>query len=329
MAANTGKSNTNKNTTQAQRKPKPATRKARQAAAEAAAKARAEQAAKDRRTQTIIGVAVVVIIALVLGLIGFNIWKSNHPTQDAGEYNKAWSEVQKAEPKPAHSTEKGGFVLSKNGLDKPVKGVPTVAVYMDFMCPGCGAMERQLGTTYQQMVDAGQINLEIHPMAFMDRYSTDEYSTRAGNAAIEIAESDSDPNHLLKFIELMYAEDFQPNESDYQPVSNDDIKGRAIAAGVSESVAAKATDKDYQYKSWLSAMSTFTPLRSELWNRSGQLKGQMSTPTITVNGTYWDRNKLGTTDMRTGLLKAIGLDSSAVGKEGKLPSLGTGTELTY
>ncbi|PLS30608.1 DSBA oxidoreductase [Bifidobacterium margollesii] len=328
MAGNTGNTNNSKNTAQGKNSQrKPATRKARQAAAEAAAKARAEQAAKDRRVQTIIGIAVVVVVAIVLGAIGFGIWRSNHPTQDAGEYNSAWSAVQKAEPKPAHSTEKGGFVISKNGLDKPVKDVPTVAVYMDFMCPGCGAMERQLGTTYQQMVDAGQINLEIHPMAFMDRYSTDEYSTRAGNAAIEIAEAE--PQHLLKFIELMYAEDFQPNESDYQPVSNADIKQQAVAAGVSESVAARATDEDYQYKSWLSAMSTFTPLRSELWNRSGQLKGQMSTPTITVNGEYWDRNKLGSTDMRTGLLKAIGLDASAVGKAGTLPSIGTGTELTY
>ncbi|PJM74200.1 disulfide bond formation protein DsbA [Bifidobacterium primatium] len=301
---------------------KPTNRKARQAAEAAAAKARAEQAQRDRRNQTIIGAVVVAVVIALIAVIGFNIWKANHPTQDAGELNDAWSQVEAASPKPANSTEKGGFVISKNGLNKPVKGVPTVAVYMDFMCPGCGAMERALGDTYSQLVDAGQINIEIHPMSFMDRYSTDEYSTRAANAAIEIAEKE--PEHLLKFITLMYAEDFQPSESDYKPVSNAQIKQRAIDAGVSESVAASATDGKHVYGDWLKAISKYTPLRQELWNVEGQLKGQMSTPTITVNGKYWNRNSIPSdTDQRTAFLKAIGLDANAVGTEGKLPSVGT------
>lgn len=111
---------------------------------------------------------------------------------------------------------------------------------MDFLCPGCGNLHRQLDADLQKMVDAGQINLDLHFMAFMDRWSTDEYSSRAANAAIYLAEHDSDPNHLISFLEKVYAEDFQPEEgSAYKSVSDAKIKEQMIAAGVSKDVADK------------------------------------------------------------------------------------------
>lgn len=294
--------------------------RSRKAAAAAAAKARAEQAARDRRNQTIIGVVVVAILVVLCAIVAVTIWRANHPTVDSDQIDAAWAEVQKADPKPSNATGKGGFIISKNGIDKPVKGVPTVATYMDFMCPGCGSMERQLGDTYEKLVEAGQINLEIHPMAFMDRYSTDEYSSRAANAAVEIAESD--PDHLMAFISAMYEEDFQPDETDYQPVSNEQIKERALQAGVSEEVATAATDDDYVYADWIAAMSDYTPMRSELWNVSGQLKGQMSTPTITINGTLWNRSAMTGVSQLEGFLKAIGLEESEIGQAGAIPDVG-------
>ncbi|OXN00089.1 DsbA family protein [Bifidobacterium vansinderenii] len=304
-------------------KTKPTNRKARQAAEAAAAKAREEQAARDRRNQTIIGAVVVAIVVILVAVIGFNVWKSHNPTANADDVNAAWAKVEKASPKPTDATDKGGFILSKDGVNKPVDGVPTVAVYMDYMCPGCGSFERSMGETFTQLVDAGQINLEIHPNGFMDRYSTDEYSTRTANATIELLENDNDTDHILKFISLMYAEDFQPSESDYQSVSDNDIKKQMIAAGVSEDVATKATDKDYEYKSWVTAMAEYTPLRSELWNTEGSLKGQMTTPTVTFNGKYWNRQGLDSSvDTRTAFLKAIGLDSAQVGQSGAVPEIG-------
>ena len=51
-------------------------------------------------------------------------------------------------------------------------------------------------------------------MAFMDSLSTDDYSTRAANAALTIVDNDDDPGHLLTFVSNMYASDFQPQEGD-------------------------------------------------------------------------------------------------------------------
>ena len=117
------------------------------------------------------------------------------------------------------------MLISKDGYGKSVEGAPTVAIYMDFLCPGCGNLHRQLDEDLQKMVDAGQINLDLHFMAFMDKWSTDDYSSRAANAAIYLAEHDSDPSHLITFLEKMYAEDFQPEESsNYKSVSADQVK---------------------------------------------------------------------------------------------------------
>jgi len=187
-----------------------------------------------------------------------------------------------------------------------------------FLCPGCGNLHRQLDADLQKMVDAGQINLDLHFMAFMDRWSTDEYSSRAANAAIYLAEHDSDPNHLISFLEKVYAEE----GSAYKSVSDAKIKEQMIAAGVSKDVADKAFGRDYQ--EWLDAIDTYTPKRSELWHQSGSYKGSMTTPTVIINGKYWDMDQLTTaqTTVKDGLLESIGLKDSEVGVAGKMPSIG-------
>ena len=205
-----------------------------------------------------------------------------------------------------------------------MEGAPTIAIYMDFLCPGCGNLHRQLDEDLQKMIDAGQINLDLHFMAFMDRWSTDEYSSRAANAAMYLAEHDSNPEHLISFLEKMYAEDFQPEEgSNYKSVSDAKIKKQMIAAGVSKDVADKAFNREYQ--DWLDAIDTYTPKRSELWNVSGNYKGSMTTPTVTINGKFWDMNQLSTAKMTTaeGLLEAIGLKADQVGVAGDMPSIGS------
>ena len=190
--------------------------------------------------------------------------------------------------------------------------------------PGLREFNLQNDDEYlQKMVDAGQINLDLHFMAFMDRWSTDEYSSRAANAAIYLAEHDSDPNHLISFLEKVYAEDFQPEEgSAYKSVSDAKIKEQMIAAGVSKDVADKAFGRDYQ--EWLDAIDTYTPKRSELWHQSGSYKGSMTTPTVIINGKYWDMDQLTTaqTTVKDGLLESIGLKDSEVGVAGKMPSIG-------
>ena len=304
------------------------TSRAERRAAEAAAmKARAEQMEKERKQQTIIGGIVVAVLVILVAIGAFTVYHNMHKkaeTKASTEtVQEAYTALQQVENTPKLVDKKGGLLISKDGYGKSVEGAPTVAIYMDFLCPGCGNLHRQLDADLQKMVDAGQINLDLHFMAFMDRWSTDEYSSRAANAAIYLAEHDSDPNHLISFLEKVYAEDFQPEEgSAYKSVSDAKIKEQMIAAGVSKDVADKAFGRDYQ--EWLDAIDTYTPKRSELWHQSGSYKGSMTTPTVIINGKYWDMDQLTTaqTTVKDGLLESIGLKDSEVGVAGKMPSIG-------
>ena len=195
--------------------------------------------------------------------------------------------------------------------------MPTIGIYMDFICPGCGSVNRQLDANLTKLVDAGQINLDLHFMAFMDRFSTDDYSSRAANAILYVSDHDSNPDHLLHAVQNLYAEGFQPQEgSAYVPVSDEQIKEQLTNAGVPEEVAGNAATRSYD--DWLNAVFGYTPHQENLQNS----EGQMSTPTVTINGYRWDMNSASGGTMFDALLDAIGLKPDQVGVEGDLPSIG-------
>ncbi len=74
----------------------------------------------------------------------------------------------------------------------------------------------------------------------------------------------------------------------------------------------------------MDAINLYTPKRPELWQVSGSNKGVMSTPTITINGNYWDRNQLSLAGMnnKTGIIASLGLKENEVGQKGTMPSIG-------
>ncbi|RBP99681.1 DsbA family protein [Bifidobacterium xylocopae] len=295
---------------------------ANRAAKEARERERQAELAREGRQQTLIGVIVAVVVIALVAAGGFFYWKSHRPApQDSpSSIKQAYQAVQAVKVKPSHANSQGGFLLSKDGLGKATEGAPTVEVYMDFMCPGCASLNRSLDPTLDRMMDAGQLNVEIYPMSFMDRLTTDEYSARAGSAGIYILEHDS--RHFFPYMAALYAKDFQPDETNYQPVSDARLKEQMLKAGVSGQVADEALKG--QYKEWLSKMNKYTPMRSELWNTSGQSKGSMTTPTVRINKRFWpvDGPSKAGMDTPSGFLKSVGLQANQVGQAGVMPSIG-------
>lgn len=301
------------------RQVKRVTRAERRAAEEAAQKARAEQAAKERKQQTIIGIIVVAIVVALVAVIGVVIYRN--VTKTAASAEEAYSKMQSAATKPAKADDKGGFLMSKDGYGKKVDKAPTVAIYMEPLCPGCASVNRNLDPTLVKMMNAGQLNLELHFLNFQDNKSSDNYSNRAFNGAIYIAEHDDDPNHLVDYLANIYADGFQPGElTEYVSVKDSQLQEQAIKAGVSEDVAKAAFSGKNEYWDWLNASNDYTVSRPELFNSSGSF----SSPTLTINNNYWSLNNitLANTTMVDGFLKAIGLTSDQVGVEGDMPSIG-------
>lgn len=309
---------------QKSQEPRSQTHAERRAEQRAKAQARAEQQAKERKQQTIIGVIVIAVVVALLAVAGVAVYRSLHPQASGGESSgtdltveQAHEQLKTLDSRPTNADDEGGILISKDGYGKAVENVPTIGIYMDFICPGCGSVNRQLDANLTKLVDAGQINLDLHFMAFMDRFSTDDYSSRAANAILYVSDHDSNPDHLLHAVQNLYAEDFQPQEgSAYVPVSDEQIKEQLTNAGVPEEVAGKAATRNYD--DWLNAVFGYTPHQENLQNS----EGQMSTPTVTINGYRWDMNSASGGTMFDALLDAIGLKPDQVGVEGDLPSIG-------
>ena len=182
--------------------------------------------------------------------------------------------------------------------------------------PRLRSVNRQLDPTLVKLMNAGQLNIDLHFLNFQNNKSSDNYSNRVFNGAIYIAEHDDDPDHLMSYLSNIYAEDFQPGElSNYEPVNNAKLEKQAVKAGVSEDVAAAAFSGKNEYLDWLTASNNYTILRPELFNSSGAF----SSPTLTINGEYWDLKQLtlADTNMVDGFLKSIGLDADQVAWKAK------------
>lgn len=291
---------------------------------------RAEREARERKQQTIVGMIVVLIVIAMLSVIGVTAYRMsvrNDTQQNTTAQNKQDSRtLLKKLPKkdvPSAADSKGGILISKNGYAKPVQGVPTIAVYSDPLCPGCGNFNRLADKTLVTMMKAGQINLELHPMSFLDPLSSDHYSTRVTGGMLYIASHDNNPEHLLTLIDHLFARDFQPEEGDgYKPVNNETLTNLAKKAGVPDRIAEQAFKN--QYLTWQTLMNDITPTRKELWNISGRNKGAMTTPTCTINNNILDLPTINEKNIPIvdAILKSIGLDKNNVGSADTLPSIG-------
>jgi protein-disulfide isomerase len=77
---------------------------------------------------------------------------------------------------PAGATGEGDGIVIGHG---PVR----VDAFIDFLCPFCREFELSAGDTLADLVSGGQASLVYHPMNFLDRASTTNYSTRAAAAS--------------------------------------------------------------------------------------------------------------------------------------------------
>ncbi len=166
-----------------------ASKKDRKAASERVRAMQAQQAAAERRRRTlIVGAVVVAVIAAVVG-IGIAV-QSNRTGPTSGEA-------------PQGVTADNGVL--RDGRSGPVH----VVVYEDFQCPSCKAFEENVGSTLAKDVTDGQIQLEYRPIAFLDRASSTNYSSRALETAACTLD-DGGPMVFTKLHDLLFTN--QPAE---------------------------------------------------------------------------------------------------------------------
>lgn len=98
-------------------------------------------------------------------------------------------------------------VVNQPGTSNP-KAV--VSFYEDFLCPACGNFERTFGPTVSKLIDIGAIAADYSMVSILDSSKNQNYSSRAGAAALCVADESIDA--FRRFHSALYSTDIQPNE---------------------------------------------------------------------------------------------------------------------
>jgi protein-disulfide isomerase len=117
----------------------------------------------------------------------------------------------------------------------------TVAIYFDYMCPACGQLEETQGQDLDQMLDDGEVDVDLRPISFLDQTSMGtQYSTRSANALATVA--DGAPEHVWDFHQALFVA--QPEEGT-QGLSDDQIAEIATDVGVPGDVVDRFEERTY------------------------------------------------------------------------------------
>ncbi|MFR9753029.1 DsbA family protein [Nocardia sp. 004] len=143
----------------------------------------------------------------------------------------------------------------------------TVRVVMDLQCPACKAFEQANGEVLEESVDNDTAAVEYSVITFLDRMSTTEYSSRAGNASFCVANSGVD--NYQTWLSDMFT--LQPSEGG-SGLPDSALIDIAESAGYTDPAVAECIT-ERRYDAYLRTKT------DEVLN-----SGVHSTPTVTVNG---------------------------------------------
>lgn len=203
-----------------------------------------DQLAQERRRRRMLWVSVTAVFVLVIaGVAGWAVYSE----QRADEFTP-----------PPGANEAGTGIVYGSG---PV----TIDLYEDYLCPACKQFQEVNGETVDQLADEGKARVVFHPVAFLNRFSTTQYSTRSSAAA----GCASAGGKFREFSEALFVQ--QPPENGAQ-LSDAELIDIGAAAGLDRDAFGSCVN-DGTYLSWTEHV-TEEASRSEI----------TGTPTILVNG---------------------------------------------
>src|SRR5262245_21132460 len=111
---------------------------------------------------------------------------------------------------PATAMDNGGIRVGTAGeaSGELLDGVPTIAVYFDYICGHCGHFEELNIDSLRELAEGEEANWVLHPVSILDRATVSGTSTRAAAATAWIA--DRSPEHFLNFHDALFTQ--QPPE---------------------------------------------------------------------------------------------------------------------
>jgi len=253
-------------------------RERRDAAREKARITRETEARRRRRNKWFAQGGLVVGVLAVIGVIALVITRSLAPagpgplnmasdglvlSGDGTSVSAATTDALEADAEPVAST--------AGTAEKP-----SIVVYLDYLCPYCGQFDTTNAEQLSTWVSQGDVDLEIHPLGFLDNASLGtKYSTRSANAFACVA--NYDPDAALDVNTALFAQ--QPAENT-SGLTDAELVSLVEGAGADDpGIAGCITGGEFD--DWV-ASATERALNDPLPN-SDEAK-VTGTPTILVNG---------------------------------------------
>ncbi|MFG2045819.1 DsbA family protein [Micromonospora sp. NPDC048935] len=203
-----------------------------------------EQLARERRRRRTIWVSAAAVVVLVIaGVVGWVVWSN----QRSDTFTT-----------PPGANAAGTGIVTGGG---PV----TVDVYEDFICPACHQFEQTSGATLEQLVTDNRAKVVYHPVAYLNRFSTTDYSSRSSAASGCAAAG----GKFREYAKALFAK--QPPEGS-AGLSNDELIDVGAGVGLDRGSFGGCV-KDGTYRTWTDHV-TDEASRSKV----------TGTPTIMVNG---------------------------------------------
>ena len=201
-----------------------------------------------RRRRSVIGGAVVAVLVVAVG-IGALVQAQRNSTSTSSTA-------------PAGTSGTANQTIAVGAAGAAV----TVTLYEDFQCPACKNLHDGSAATLASLVDKGTVRLEYRPIAFLDRFSSTEYASRALNAAACVV--NAKPAAFTAFHGLLFDNQPAENTAGLTDASLAELAGQAGADGLASCIA------DRTFSGWVKNVT----------DQSSKDKVN-GTPTVLVNGT--------------------------------------------
>lgn len=180
-------------------------------------------------------------------------------------------------------------------------GTVRITLYVDYLCPTCGAFEKANGDYIESLVDSGAATVDIHPVAILsNRSQGTKYSLRAANAAACVAEHSPDQFYAVN--KALYAE--QPEEGTPGLTDAQLTKVVTGVSGLQDRRAVTNCIADQDYSKWVDEQTTAVS--------GGDIPGSTltdfpGTPLVLVNGQQYElTSPITNDDFRTFVVTAAG-----------------------
>jgi protein-disulfide isomerase len=249
----------------------------REAAREKSKVLRDQQRKKEKRGKVVLQGSVIIAALAILAVVTLVIMNS----------------VKPASPGPRNMLSDGiligeGFTATPTAAleagDDPVPNVRDessdvirIQMYVDYFCPICGSFEEANGDQLSTWIETGAADVEIFPMAILDRASQGtKYATRAANAAACVA--DSSPDQYYAYNTVLFEN--QPEEGT-EGLTDAELISLTKEAGVTNAGAIATCITDQKFKNWVA------DARSRAQNEpvpNSDVESVVGTPTVIVNG---------------------------------------------